>query len=258
MYDIHMYIYIYVYISVAILAQVPIVAQVGRMDYGQWTSWSCQNCHTKNWHWRAECYGCGQCPESPEVAPCVSSIPVPKIAEIPGAPPQPALNRPPLPSTVPSTVPLADSESGPLPHGNVWWLTLPETGPILCVADDGTAIAARLWSHAHYEMEWVLGGAEVKVDRFDKKCGYHCRIREAIQKTCHAGTPFSLAWSFVEHAGNRFYACGLGSRQRTRKQVAKASLAVTVQLYLGLSGTHDLDDLLPLARQAMVLTTFDV
>ena len=274
---IYICIYIYVYISVAILAQVPIVAQAGRMDYGQWTSWSCQNCHTSNWHWRAECYGCGQCPESPEVAPCVSSIPVPKIAEIPGAPPQPAFppppdaskppsppgpppspNNPPPQLDVPSTVPLADSESGPLPHGNVWWLTLPETGPILCVADDGTAIAARLWSHAHYEMEWVLGGAEVKVDRFDKKCGYHCRIREALQKTCHAGTPFSLAWSFVEHAGNRFYACGLGSRQRTREQVAKASLAVTVQLYLGLSGTHDLDALLPLARQAMVTTIFDV
>ena len=142
---IYICIYIYVYISVAILAQVPIVAQAGRMDYGQWTNWICQNCDTSNWHWRAECYGCGQCPESHEVAPCVSSIPVPKIAEIPGAPPQPAFPPPPDASKPPPPPALADSEYGPLPHGNVWWLTLPETGPILCVADDGTAIAARLW-----------------------------------------------------------------------------------------------------------------
>ena len=66
---IYKYVYVCICVSVAILAQILIVAQVGIMNIGEWTSWSCKKCHTPNWHWRAQCYRCRQYPDGHDLAP---------------------------------------------------------------------------------------------------------------------------------------------------------------------------------------------
>ena len=235
------------------------------MNYGEWTSWRCTECRTDNWYWRGKCYVCGQNETQTGQS---SHETVPLIAEVPGAPAPPAKPPdgsmpPPPPGPLPKnrppeldcdrtmrrrwSRPLA--HSGPLPHDNVWWLTHPEAGPILCVADDGTTMAKHLLSYAHQEMEWVLGSAEAQVDHFDKSSDFHCQLRDALRNTSHVGWPFCVAWSYVPHAGNRFLALGLASQKSMRERCAKASLAVTMQLHLGLAGKPELDALLPLARQ---------